>query len=231
MSYIDQHFDELVAQFPTPESATRLRMRPVLVATFRATLEAVKLGGQYFKDHSDSEYGGPGVREGFDRELEELIERLKVYRDEILPLEIDLKERAEGQPGGWQWKLDGQSVDPEALAPKSLAGLVKRRQLDHPDGLKAGPVPDAAMAQHLLERIGILQTHANDLDKALWNDLLLGIPKWIEKVVEIVKEGFSAGVKIAAGVLGAVVLAAGVLAAVVLIARTSSNKPQTRAAD
>lgn len=245
-SFVDDNFDKLAAKFPTAESATRERLRHVWISVFKATLRAQQLGAEFFKATPDAKV--PGVRRAFNRDLDRLIKRLALYRNEIMgagaeQIEVEARddngefvwcfleqpeiEPEEEQGGGGDAPEDAPDptpievcVDPEVLALKSLNGLIKRRDNDHPDGLGAGPVPDAAMPTHLIERLGILEQHVEELDHGFFNDMLIGIPDFVSDIADkaadaagAAAEGLSdaakAAIKVGAFVLGGLAVFAG----------------------
>jgi hypothetical protein len=89
MSYIDEHYDELVKSLEgVPHD--RLRMRIVLSATQDAALHALQISSTFFSKTDDSVFGGPQVRQAWQADFDALIQRLQFYRAEILPIQVDL---------------------------------------------------------------------------------------------------------------------------------------------
>lgn len=116
-------------------------------------------------------------------------------------------------------------IDPLALAPESYHGLIERRSLNEPDGLGAGPVPDAAMPAHLLDQLGILQAHSEEMDAGWFKGLLLRLGASLEDIADTLDPtNLKDTAKKVAIVVGVVVVAGGVLVGIGYLMKSRAKK-------
>jgi len=187
MSYIDDHFEELVLEFEDPESRTRRRLRSVYAAMLDALWRVEQAGNTFFDQQESVLIDLLGdtwatVELSWRNDLAGVQNRaLHIYDLELVPIGVDVDDL-----DNWCSDEIGQCENPDAIASKSWQGLVAGRKITNPDGFGAGPVPDAAMPSYLAEQIGILQESIDE--QFWWSKLLNAVPEFVEAAGEKISE-------------------------------------------
>jgi len=210
-----QKVEQLQQEFKEQGSGTNARLRNVLMETAKLTNLMLGEALAFFNETPDFMLGGPQVREAFQADVIRLVKRLAMYATEVMGPVFELVELDERDgKGEFVWCGPGENVcqDPDALAPKTLEGLVFQRSNDHPDGLGAGTTPDAFLAVSLREQLNVLRGHVDEINEKFIDDILLGIPSFVKELVDDLSDLDVPGS--AARALGKVALGAVVVVAI-----------------